>query len=373
MARRQSTREKDTVPAGDPERRLSGTIFLTYLLALFLFSALMYVVGLDGILAMTRLYGILQRGGFVPFGDADTAVGATAPELSNQVMAMDPIDWGLILISVGIFVLVWVLKSIQFNGVVRFTGAEGRLGERARLFLYGTGLNRWLPFRAGNTAIVDGLEDQGLSRDKATFVAYCTQVLDVIAILVFALISWLLFGAATWLGILFGPLVIVGMSYFLTRRSGRRGVTAFQAGKNVLRALAQRPGTLATMIALSLAVFVLEVLVAYFVSQAFTSVNVLLNLEWQLVLVGVLGAHIARLIPLTPGGLGQYEWGFVLAIYVAGGGFGAATTTALVTHALLYVTATLMMAGAIRGGVTTDLRRTLDRFRRATPEAQPAS
>jgi uncharacterized membrane protein YbhN (UPF0104 family) len=163
------------------------------------------------------------------------------------------------------------------------------------------------------------------------------------------------------------------MSYLLTRRSRDREDSAFQAGKDVVRTLAQRPGAFATLIAQSLAVFILEVIVAYFVSQAFTSANVLLNLEWQLVMVGVLGAHIARLIPLTPGGLGQYEWGFILAIYVAGGGFGAATTTALITHAILYVTATLMMVGAIRGGATTDLRRTLDRFRRTIPDPQPAS
>ena len=89
----------------------------------------------------------------------------------------------------------------------------------------------------------------------------------------------------------------------------------------------------------------------YLLSQAFTSTNVIINIEFPVFLMALVAGNIARLVPVTPGGLGQFEWGFAMAVYISGTGMPEAVTIAILFALLRYVGGGLfgLLIGVRRG------------------------
>ena len=85
--------------------------------------------------------------------------------------------------------------------------------------------------------------------------------------------------------------------------------------------------------------------------------------------MAIIAGYVARLVQFTPGGLGQWEWGFAAALYVGGLGFPEAATIALLVTFFRYAVGGLVFAAVTLGyGVETNLRRVLARFAPATRE-----
>ena len=80
---------------------------------------------------------------------------------SSTSLATQPIDWELLLVAAGLFLLMWGLKAAEFHGLCRFVGLEGSLGQHARAWFYGHGVNRLVPYEAGQVAKAEVLEGQG--------------------------------------------------------------------------------------------------------------------------------------------------------------------------------------------------------------------
>ncbi len=66
-------------------------------------------------------------------------------------------------------------------------------------------------------------------------------------------------------------------------------------------------------------------------------------MNFSVLLMGVVGGYIARLIPVTPGGIGQFEWGFAAALYVGGLGLPECVAIAILDNFIRYVTGTLLL------------------------------
>src|SRR6185295_235959 len=113
---------------------------------------------------------------------------------------------------------------------------------------------------------------------------------------------------------------------------------------DTVRALARQPLALTTMAVLSLLAFGLEDIAAYVIAQAFTSTHVVLNVNFSILLVAIVASYIARLIPITPGGIGQFEWGFAAGLYLGGLGFPECVTIAILDNFFRYVTGSLLFA-----------------------------
>jgi uncharacterized membrane protein YbhN (UPF0104 family) len=90
--------------------------------------------------------------------------------------------------------------------------------------------------------------------------------------------------------------------------------------------------------------FALEDIAAYLIAMAFTSTYVILKVDFSVLLMAVVASYIARLIPLTPGGIGQFEWGFATALYIGGVGLPECVAIAVLDNALRYVSGTLLLA-----------------------------
>lgn len=345
---------------------LTGPFVFSYLVGIVLLYALIVRAGGWNILAFSRMLTLLNRAGIVPFTDGDTSIIPRAPALEFQFEAREPIDWLMLVLAIGGFLLISLLRSVQFHSFARSVGIEGAFGSHARAFLYGDNVNRFFPFGLGNAGTASALEGQGANLERASLAVFLTEVFAVIEIAVFTLLAWRLLGVTGWMSAILWPLIILGVAYLFRRTAARNrpGEKAFQAAKSALWHLAQQPGRLAWLLVLSIAAFGLEVSAAYWIAQAFTSDFVLLNLEFQVVLIGILGGAIARRIPISPGGIGQFEWGFSLSMYTVGAGFAAAGTVAIVVNVLRYIAGGIVFGALVFGkGVETNIGRVLELFK----------
>lgn len=353
---------------------LTGPFIFSYLLAVVVLYALIVRSGGWNILAFSRLLVLLNRAGIVPFTDGDTSIISRAPHLDFQFEAREPIDWLMLILAIGGFLLIFLLKSVQFHSFARSVGIEGSFGSHARAFLYGDNVSRFFPFGLGNVATASTLQGQGAPLDRAALAVFMTEIFSVIEILAFTLLAWRLLGVTGWMAAILWPVIILGVAYLFRRTAARHraeGESAFQAAKSALGLLAQQPGRLAWLLILSLAAFGLEVTAAYWIAQAFTSDFVLLNLEFQVVLVGILGGAIARRIAITPGGIGQFEWGFSLSMYTVGAGFAAAGTVSIVVNLLRYIAGGIVFGALVFGkGVETNIGRVLQLFKGEEPPSR---
>jgi len=77
-----------------------------------------------------------------------------------------------------------------------------------------------------------------------------------------------------------------------------------------------------------------------------------------------LGAgYVARLIPLSPGGIGQYEWGFAVALVLGGVGAPEAATLAILDNLLRYLVGAVAVGSILFWyGVDTKFRAVLNAF-----------
>ena len=346
---------------------LTGPFIFSYLVAVVVLYALIVRSGGWDILALSRLLTLLNRAGIVPFTDADTAIIQRAPTLDFQFSAREPIDWLMLCLAIAGFLLIFLLKSVQFHSFARSVGIEGSFGSHARAFLYGDNVNRFFPYGLGNVGTASALQGQGAPLDRAAVAVFLTELFAVIEIAIFTFVAWRLLGVTGWVSAILWPVIIMLVAYLFRRTAVRNrapGQSALQAAKSALWLLAQQPGRLAWLLVLSIVAFGLEVSAAYWIGQAFTSDFVLLNLEFQVVLIGILGGAIARRIPMTPGGIGQFEWGFSLSMYTVGAGFAAAGTVSIVVNVLRYIAGGIVFGGLVFGkGVETNIGRVLELFK----------
>jgi uncharacterized membrane protein YbhN (UPF0104 family) len=148
---------------------------------------------------------------------------------------------------------------------------------------------------------------------------------------------------------LFWPLVILALAYFLVRSRRRDAPHAAvvpgtrKDAVQSLRTLAQRPFEFSKIGVLSLLAFGLEDIAAYIIAMAFSSEHVILHVDFSVLLMGVVGAYVARLIPVTPGGIGQFEWGFAAALYVGGLGFPECVAIAVLDNVIRYLSGTFLL------------------------------
>ena len=149
------------------------------------------------------------------------------------------------------------------------------------------------------------------------------------------------------------------------RVRGRRLSTlvdaAIRFGASV-RVVAERPRSIATIYAGSVAIWALDVLTAVAVLAALVGTGGELS-AWNLLVVGTLAVsvgNLAKVLPLSQGGIGLYEAAFTgLVVGITPIGVGTAVTAAILDHALK--NAVTLAGGAAAGiGLNTSPRRSPD-------------
>jgi len=356
----------DRIVVGRRNGNIVGSFLLSYLVAAFLLSSLVYFAGTWEVLAISRFLDFLIRVGVIQYHDKGTGWVEGVADSTFYYQSQLPVDWLLVFVAAGIFLLFWGIKVVQFHGIARLYGIDGSLGQHGRAYLYGLGISRWFPFRLGEVATVAVLTGQGHSQDRATAAVFACTLFVVFEIPAFAFIGLLLMGWTPWLAQVFWSLVILAVLYAWVRQSGRTVAARphqeqRREARVVVRSFASKPGALAQLGILSLLAFGLEDIAAYVIANAFD-----IGVDFSVLLMGVVGSYVARLIPLTPGGIGQFEWGFAAALYVGGVGLPEAAAIAILDNLVRYVAGTLVLGSVLLWyRVETDLHSVFALFTEA--------
>jgi uncharacterized membrane protein YbhN (UPF0104 family) len=356
----------------DGGRGLGAAFALPYLVALAAVLALVHAGGIWELLGNSRLLDVLHRGGVIAVTDADQGVVAGVPSLEHYVAATDPVDWELVLAASALFALSWLARGVQFHGVVRALGIDGSAAAHARARLYGLAVDRALPYGVGRAAAASALEGQGAPSDRAAQAVFAGSLFVIAEVALLAVYGLFSVGLGLWVRQLFWAVVILAAAWLMVRPRGAEGRAARRQARAAATAtvafLARRPAVLARLLLLGIGAIVLLDLGAYAVAQAFTSTHVILNVEGDVLLMAVVAGYVARLVPFTPGGLGQWEWAFTAALYASGLGFAEAMTLAILVTAVRYA------AGAVTFGAVQLVARTETTLSRVLADVQaPAS
>lgn len=326
-----------------------GAYIFSYLLAALLLVSLIHASGVWNFLANTRLLDLMIRVGIVEYHDEQTGFIRGIPDLDYFLKSQDPIKWGLVELAAFVFFLYWILKAVQFHALVRFCGIRGTFTQHARAYLEGIGVNRLLPYDAGNVRMAAAFQSQGAPLPRISQALFLSDITRVLEIVTFALVGLALVGWSVWIGQLIWPLVILLLSYFLVRPGRKHPERAvlqgtLRDGLQAIRVLSHHPLELARVGVLSLFAFGFIEVAAYIIAMAFTSTHVILHVGFPVLLMGVVGGAIAQLIPVSPGGIGQFEWGMAAALYIGGLGLPECVAIAVLTNVFRYVTGTLLLA-----------------------------
>ena len=321
----------------------------SYLLGAGLLAALIWSSGVWNFISNTRLLSVLIDSGIVSYHDAQGGFIRGVPDLKYFLKSQDPIKWGLVEGAALVFLLFWLIKAAQFHGFCEFAGIRGTFTQHARTFLEGLGVNRMLPFNTGNVRMAKMMASQGEPLDRVAQTIFLGEFFVAIEIVVYAAYGPYGLGWSVWLAQMFWALVILGCCYLMVRPSriypepsilpiARHEVMP------TLRALARQPMTFARLTVLSLLAFGLEDIGAYMIAMAFTSTHVILNVNFSILLMAIVASYIARMIPVAPGGIGQFEWGFAAGLYLGGVGWPECVTIAILDNFVRYVSGTLLFA-----------------------------
>jgi uncharacterized membrane protein (UPF0182 family) len=328
-------------PATPPSAFL-GSLPLSFSVGALLLGTLVYLAGPWAILGNTRLLNLLIAGGIIKYHDRHAGVIEGVADHVYYLKAQDPVAWTIIYLVIGLYLLISGLKVAQFHILARAYGIMGSLGQHARAYFYGLIYKETLPFRIGDAAATSALAAEGAPLDRGRATVFALNAFFLFEIAVFVLFGLLNIGWAAWLFQLACALAIITTLYLWTKparaeRNAQEPPTVANALLSHCRVLAQHPMRLVGLCCLSLAAFALRDAAAYFTAMAFSTQNVLLNVDPSLMLMGVLGGYIASLIRLTPGGIGQFEWGFTTALFIGGVGLAEAATVALLVNFFRYV------------------------------------
>jgi len=329
--------EESTVETARP---LGGSFALSYLLAGLMLAGLVWFGDVWSVLANTRFLDVLIRSGVVAYHDAQMGIIKGVPNFGDYLKSQDPIHWSLVFVAFGVFYFFWLCKGTQFNVLCRFYGIEGTWGAHAKAYYKGLFYGSYLPFGLGDAATIEGLRAQGAPAARAAAVVRVFELFVIFEILVFALIALPGEGWGPWLAQLLWSFVILGVVVFFMR-AGKRDPAEEKDGlvktaRIAFRELAKKPATFLKLSLLSLFAHAVESVAAFLIAMAFSGDNVRLHVPFPVILMGVCGGYIARFIKLTPGGIGQYEWGFAAALYLGGVGAPEAVTVALLSNLLRY-------------------------------------
>jgi len=326
---------------------LAGSYVVSYLLLVLILGALVYFAGVWNVLANTRLLDLLISSGIIGYHDLDLGVVAGIPNHELYLYSQDPVDWRLVGVVAALYFMFWGVKAVQFHGIARFLGMGGKQSEHTGAFLYGAGLNILAPYKAGNAATVSSCESHGEDAGRAGTAVYTQELFVLFEIAVFALLGLFLNGWSTWLGQIFWAVAICVVAYLMLRPAQIGGVfvpgqATREDRRAVLRRLFGNPRVLTGLALLSLLAFLIDDITPYLISQAFTTDVVILNVPFRVIQMGVVAGYIARQVQLTPGGIGQWEWGFATALYMGGVGLPEAATIAILESLMRHGTGIIL-------------------------------
>lgn len=349
-------------PSEQPKKRrniseFSNSIVLSILVAVFLIGALIHFAGPWNILANTRLLAVLINSGVVKYHDRDAGFVEGVPDHIYYLKSQEPIEWSVILLVIIVLIVFRVLKAFQFHDIARYYGISGSFAQHARVYLTGLTYTKFMPLHLGDAAAASALQRDSASPKRIYSALFLFRLFLLFEISLYAIFGLLGLGWAAWLTQMFWALLILAILYWWTRTPAQEisDVPFRTAAADHVHELFQQPRRFLKLSFISFLAFGSEDVAAYLLTMAFSTQQVLLHVDFELLLMAFVAGYIARMIPLTPGGIGQFEWGFVAALYLGGIGLPEAVTVALLYTFFYYLTFLIVYLATLtwRSGLVT--------------------
>ena len=335
-----------------------GAFVLSTLLAVVLLTVLITLAGPWEFIAITRLLDPLVEGGFVQYHDLGPGFIPGLPEVGYYYMSQDAIDWRLVFFAALLMAVYPLLKGVQFHIIAKLYGSADSFGGHLRAYFYGDGIDRFMPFGLGRVARAQILIKGGLPRERAEQVVLVQQGFTLFEIIAFALIALSFLGWVSWMGQMFWALACLGVALFIVsvKTPTARIALPWQiagAMQGFFWTAWNQPAVFFPLCALSLLAFGVLDLATYVAMTAFDTEIVLINIEKPVLLMAIVSAYIAaRLVPITPGGIGQWELGFAAALYLGRSDVSVAMLTVAVVSNLLRIGTGLAPHGPLHAAVS---------------------
>ena len=342
----------------------------SYLLGGALLLGLVLAAGFWEVIADSRVLAGLLDLGVIALGEEDPGV-ASIPGVEFFIRSQELIGWPILVLASSLFIVVAMLKGIQFHRIAGFVGIEGTFAQHVRAFIYGNGLGRMLPFKFGTCAWAAALEGQGgADRSKAAQLAKIFSGFQLFEIATFAFIGLLMSNLLSWAIGLAPALLILLASWLMMRPKKSERLAKGSTLKFASRAISElgrTPQMFVGLILLSLLSFALVEFASYIVPQAFNSPPVVplfrdelgfLIIRPNVIVMAVVAGYVARLIPMTPGGIGQFELAFAMVLITNGLPLSQSVVVALLVSAVRYSAGAILFAVTMLAfGVETNFQR----------------
>ena len=319
------------------------SILGAYLAALVLiFGPPLVVVEPVQLLANLTILDDLADLGVVRDMDVGTGFIMAAPEY--MLKSRRAVVGSLLAISFLAIAGSYLARAFRIRLLGNHYGIPSSVNNQILAYFYGRGINTVLPFGPGELGSAQILERNGAEREQAYLTVFAARIFEVVGIAGFLLIALALSG---WGGAIVPFLfcaILVVLITIATRPVGNAfaNPSAFRTGLweavqgsyfvRVLRELAETSFGLAVgLTCLSVFALGLELAGLYFLKQAFSSREFFLlsDLPLSAYMMAIGAANLTRVIPLTPGGMGLYEFVLVTVFSIYGGDYHAATTVAI--------------------------------------------
>ena len=276
---------------------------------------------------------------------------------------------------------------MQFHRLARYVGVEGSVGQHLRVYIYGHALGRMLPFRMEEVAWATALKAQsGASVSQSARLVFMFQGFLLFEIATFAVIGLVMAGLLDWALALVPPIIILIIAHRLMPQGRADGIPLsdkLSLAGDAISGLANKPQMFVGLVLISLLSFTLVEFATYLIPQAFSTVTVPLVQDAlgvqgipgirgavvvtpPVIVMAVVSGYLARLIPVTPGGIGQFELAFMTVLFLNDLPFTEAVCLTLLVSGVRYLTGLILFGlTMVLFGVETNFRQVRNLLGRA--------
>lgn len=238
----------------------------------------------------------------------------------------------------------YATRAVRMRLLGHHFGIPSSVNNQLLAFYYGRGINTLLPFGPGELGSAQVLERNGSEKDKAYITVFSSRVFEVVGIVGFLVIALILAG---WGGaivpFIFCTILLIVITVasrpvggmFANPSKFREGMWEALNGSYFARVLADLSkasfGLVVGLTVLSIFALALELAGLYLLKQAFSTREffLLADLPLSAYVMAIGVANLTRVIPITPGGMGLYEFVLVTVFSIYGGDYYAGITLAV--------------------------------------------
>lgn len=264
--------------------------------------------------------------------------------------------WVLVPLAL-VYSISWLFRGLRLKQILHLTGVKAGLFKSLGIELLADLPNQLVPAKLGDSVKVIYLHRSGMMDfRKGTFTAFLVRIMDLAAVIILALVSTAFVSASVagshlyyLVAIMVFMVIMVLTGWIFTFRPERfrklligplKGLR--ESASELAEQLRNSPGRLLLIFTVSMLVWVFDILTLLIFLLVLG-----VDLSFAETAFVMLLSTVAKIVPLTPNGLGLYEG--MMVVLLAGFGINESTafTVALLDHGFMNIFSLLLSVVAV--------------------------